>query len=305
MSRSRRRRCRPGAGLRRDPARRDNRATRQGPLSKPNSSRRSGDTSRARSSSRSDVEDLAPADTILHHPHVPSQVHQAQQPFGDLHHGADETRGHLAGPPGQGQPEAHLAIDEDRRCRHVQAVGLEDGVGAAPTGDLVPDIADRHQAGVGHHDPPGPEQDSAADDRGQPTDEAFLRSALPHGTEERVLQRHRPPERIEVVAQRGPVDEGDDVPEGHLERHFEDGEVPGPGLVQESSGDRPEYQADAEPHGGHAPGLGLGDQLALQLRVAPQPDSGGQHDVVPGGQLLGPVRLDGLGSGHRAGEGRR
>jgi hypothetical protein len=178
-------------------------------------------------------------------------------------------------------------------------------VAAAPPGDLVPDGPHRHRPGVGHHGAARPEEDGAADDRGQPADEGLLRQALVHGPEKGVLQRHRPLERGEVVAQVGAVDEGDDVPEGHLERHLEDREVAGPGLLEQRPGGRAEHQPHAEPEGGHAPGLGFHHQLALELRVAPEPYARGEHDVVPGGQLFGTVRLDGLRARHRSGQSRR
>jgi hypothetical protein len=178
-------------------------------------------------------------------------------------------------------------------------------VATALAGDLIPDGGHRDQAGVGHHRPARPEEDGAADDRGQPPDEGLLRVALAHRPEEGVLQRHRPLERGEVVAQVGPVDESDDVPERDLERHFEDREVPGPGFLQQGPGGRPEHQPHAEAEGGDAAGLRLGHQLALQLGIPPEPDAGGEHDVVPGRQLLGPVGLDGLSARHRPDESRR
>jgi hypothetical protein len=178
------------------------------------------------------VEQLPPPDALLHDPHVVGEVDEAQETLGHLHDRPGQDRGDLTGPPGQGQPEAHLALDEDGRGRHLQPVRREDVVAAAAPGDLVPDGADRHRPGVGHHSPAGPEEDGATDDRGQPADEGLLRPALAHRPKEGVLQRHRPLERGEVVTQVGPVDEGDDVPERDLQRHLEDREVAGPGLLE-------------------------------------------------------------------------
>ena len=65
------------------------------------------------------------------------------------------------------------------------------------------------------------------------------------------------------------------------------------------------YQPHTEPEGGHAPGLRLHHQLALELRVPPEPYARGEHDVIPGGQLLGTVGLDGLRARYRSGQSRR
>jgi hypothetical protein len=69
------------------------------------------------------VEELSPADPFLHDPHITGQVDEAQEPLGHLHHRPGQHRVDLAGPPGQGQPEPHLALDEDGRGLHFQPVG--------------------------------------------------------------------------------------------------------------------------------------------------------------------------------------
>ena len=183
------------------------------------------------------VEQRRPTDPLLHDPGLAGEVDEAQQSFGHLHYRPDQHRGHLAGPTGQCQPEPHLALDQDRGGRNLRPVHLEDVVASAPPGDLIPDGRHRHGSGVGHHGAARPEEDRAADDGGQAADQGLLRAALAQRAEEGVLQRHRPLERVEVVAQVRPVDEGDDVPERNLERHLEDRESPGPAPPRAAPGE--------------------------------------------------------------------